>query len=154
METVKIDTFRLKGLPLGQKTTTRGGQASMDCRRLWEIFNAEFYFNKIIDKISNEIYAVYYDYEGEKGERFSYFIGCKVPYESAMTEGMKTIEIPSGTYMYNPVKGKLPESIANTWKQINQTAQGRAYEFDFEVYTDKSMDWEDAEIDVFISVIS
>jgi predicted transcriptional regulator YdeE len=154
METEKLDAFRLKGLTLGKKTTIRGGQASMDCSRLWEIFNAEFSFNKITDKISQDIYAVYYDYEGENSEQFSYFIGCKVPADSGKTEGLKVIEIPAGTYRKIRVKGKLPESIANTWEQINQAAQGRAFGYDFEVYSDKSMDWEDAEIDVFVSVNS
>lgn len=70
--------FTLAGLKLPQKTTNEGGQSNINCGGLWQKFNTENIAARIQDKLGAEIYAVYFDYEGDHTKPFSYFIGCKV----------------------------------------------------------------------------
>jgi predicted transcriptional regulator YdeE len=78
MDKIKKDEFKLIGLKLNNKTTNENGQSGIDCGSLWQTFEIENFAERIQDKLSDEIYAVYYDYEGDHTKPFSYFIGCKV----------------------------------------------------------------------------
>lgn len=78
MDITKKSEFKLIGLKLDHKTTNKGGQSSIDCGNLWQRFEIENFVERIPNKLGDEIYAVYFDYEGDNTEPFSYFIGCKV----------------------------------------------------------------------------
>jgi predicted transcriptional regulator YdeE len=45
----------------------------------------------------------------------------------------------------------MPDCVANAWKEIWQSKLSRAYEKDFEIYDEKSQDWNNAEVSIFIS---
>jgi predicted transcriptional regulator YdeE len=44
----------------------------------------------------------------------------------------------------------MPDCVANVWREIWQTDYPRNYQYDFEIYSAKSFDWSNAEVDVFI----
>ena len=54
------------------------GQSSIDCGNLWQEFVKGKYAEIIPNKLTDEILAVYHQYEGDHTKPFSYFIGCKV----------------------------------------------------------------------------
>ena len=70
--------FKLAGIKLSSKTTNQNKQSSKDCGELWQKFETDKIFDVIPEKLSNEVYAVYFDYEKDETTPFSYFIGCKV----------------------------------------------------------------------------
>ncbi len=148
----KINGFRLMGLALKNKTSNENGQSGIDCGNLWQKFEKEDTFNMIHGKISNEIYAVYYNYEGDYTKPFSYFIGCKVSPELNAPAGMDSLIIQNGNYQLFVAKGKIPDNIESTWQKIWSSNIPRAYQADFEIYGEKSKDWSNAEIEIFISV--
>ncbi len=154
MKTVKIliETTQLIGLSLPYKTTNDNGQSNIDCGNLWQQFEAESRFAAIPGKNNDEILAVYHDYEGDYTEPFSYFIGCKVKKDTAVPDGMDSITIPSGNYQKLTASGEMPNCIAKAWKEIWGSDIARAYRADFEVYDERSQNWNDAEVDIFISV--
>lgn len=78
MGKISTKNFKLIGIKLGHKTTNENKQSSTDCGFLWQKFEKEKIFDLIPNKVSNEIYAVYFDYEKDETKPFSYFIGCKV----------------------------------------------------------------------------
>jgi len=47
--------------------------------------------------------------------------------------------------------GKMPDCVANTWKEIWNSGIPRAYQTDFEVYDERSRDWNNAVVDVYVS---
>ena len=147
-----IEEFRLIGLKLDHKTTNEHGQSGIDCGNLWQRFERENYADKIPGKLSNEIYAVYFEYEGDYTKPFSYFIGCKVNKDTKALHNMDGLLLPSGIYAKVTAKGKIPDCITNTWKDIWSSDIKRSYHYDFEVYDERSRDWRSAEIDIFISV--
>ncbi|MBC7384305.1 MAG: effector binding domain-containing protein [Bacteroidia bacterium] len=153
MEKTKITKFKLIGLKLDKKTTNEGGLSNIDCGNLWQKFEIENFIERIPNKLSDEIYAVYFNYEGDYTKPFSYFIGCKVKADTNTPNDMKTLIIPEDNYSKLIAKGKMPDCVANSWKEIWSSKINRAYKYDFEIYNERSKDWSNAEVEIFVSSI-
>ena len=152
MNGTKKSEFKLIGLKLDHKTTNEGGQSSVDCGNLWQKFETENFVERIPDKLSPEIYAVYFGYEGDYIKPFSYFIGCKVKIDTDAPQGMDNLIIPAGSFTKAIAKGKMPDCVANSWKDIWSSKTDRAYKYDFEIYDERSKDWSNAEVEIFVSI--
>ncbi|MGC1631937.1 MAG: GyrI-like domain-containing protein [Gelidibacter sp.] len=151
MEKIEKSEFKLIGLKLDHKTTNEDGQSSIDCGNLWQKFEIENFAERIPDKLTNEIYAVYYDYEGDFTKPFSYFIGCKVKSDTSVPQGLDHLVIPAGSFTKVLSKGIMPDCVANSWKDIWNSDMDRAYKYDFEIYNERSKDWSNAEVEIFVS---
>ena len=46
----------------------------------------------------------------------------------------------------------MPDCIVNAWRNIWTAKLDRAYNYDFEIYDERSKDWNNAEADIFLSV--
>ncbi|MGQ1889346.1 GyrI-like domain-containing protein [Thermophagus sp. OGC60D27] len=149
---VKIDKFKLVGLKLKGKTTNENNQSGKDCGYLWQKFQTEKISERIPEKLSDEIYAVYYDYESDETSPFSYFIGCKVAENTDVPHDLDQLIIPARQYQKFTAKGVMPHCIADTWKKIWNSNMNRKFAFDFEVYDERSKDWNHAEVDLFLSI--
>src|SRR6478736_4286019 len=149
-----IEKTELIGLSLPFKTTNEKGQSSIDCGILWQKFENENFLEKIPDKLSNEIYAVYHKYDGDYSNPYSYFIGCKVKPGTNPPNGMSSCTLMNGKYFKKTAKGKIPDCITQVWMDIWNSDLKRAYQTDFEIYDARSKDWANAEVDIFVSVLS
>ena len=149
---IKLKEFQLIGIALKTKTTNENGQSAIDCGNLWQQFEKGNYAEKIPGKLSNEIFAVYYNYEGDHTKPFSYFIGCKVKKDTETFDGLDGLKIPDGIFEKIIAKGKMPDCVVNAWKDIWNSNLPRAYNADFEVYDQRSKDWNVAEVNIFISI--
>lgn len=154
MEKTEKNNFSLIGLQLDGKTTNENNQSSKDCGSLWQKFEKDSIFDLIPNKLSNEIYAVYFDYEKDETKPFSYFIGCKVDKNAEVPENLKLIEIPSQNYLKVTAKGVMTDCITKAWEKIWGSGIARKFGFDFEVYDERSKDWNDAELDIYVSIIA
>lgn len=150
---LKVETITLMGLKLPSKTTNENNQSMEDCGELWARFEKEEIFLKIPNRLSDEVLAVYYDYEGDHTEPFSYFIGCKVEEGTELPDDLNSLTIAAGKYQKVTAKGQMPDCIANKWREIWDSDIPRAYNTDFEVYDKRSQDWNDAEVDIYLSVL-
>lgn len=152
MHGIEKAEMHLIGLELESKTSNLNGKANIDCGKLWHRFETEEILSKIEDRLTEEIIAVYYDYEGDYTEPYSYFIGCEVPYGTEVPHGMSQMTIQKGQYRKFVAKGKMPDCISDLWQLIWATKLERAYKNDFEIYGAKSKNWENAEVEVFVGV--
>ena len=152
MTKVLLDEIKLIGLSLNKKTSNHNGQSGIDCGNLWQKFENENYIDKIPEKLSNEILAVYHQYEGDHTKPFSYFIGCKVPNDTEVPAGLESLTIPAETYQMIIAKGEMPYCVTNVWKEIWNSNIERSYSLDFEVYDERSKDWSDAEVEIYLSI--
>ena len=84
MEKIKLPGFKLIGIKLDKKTTNSRWPVKYRLWKLWQKFEKENFASRISNKISDEIYAVYFEYEGDHTQPFSYFIGCKVKTDSGL----------------------------------------------------------------------
>lgn len=149
---MKKETFRLAGLQLKGKTTNQNHQSSKDCGSLWEKFHTENIASLIPEKMSDEIYAVYFDYEKDENAPFSYFIGCKVAMEAEIPGELDKLIIPAQQYRQYVAKGRMPDCVTEAWKTIWNSDIKRKFGYDFEVYDQRSENRNAAEVDLFISV--
>ena len=151
MEKTKKNNFRLVGLKLESKTTNENNQSSTDCGNLWQKFESEKIFELIPNKLTNEIYAVYFDYEKDETKPFSYFIGCQVDKDTDTPNGLNDLLLPAQNYLKVTAKGVMTGCITEAWQKIWESDIKRSFAFDFEVYDERSKDWNDAELDIYIS---
>lgn len=154
MTQTTIDGFKLIGLKLPHKTTNEGGQSSKDCGNLWQQFEQVGVADRIPTWAGDAVYAVYYEYEGDHTQPFSYFIGCKAAPEAEAPAGLDSLLIPEGSYTKVTAKGQMPDCIASAWREVWNSGLPRAYRYDFEVYDERSKDWNDAEVELFVGVRS
>ncbi|HUH33323.1 MAG TPA: effector binding domain-containing protein [Daejeonella sp.] len=151
MEKIAKEEFQLIGLGLAKKTSNEARQSSIDCGNLWEKFEKEGFVQRIPGLVSNAVYAVYFDYDGDHSKLFYYFIGCKVEPGTRVPEDMQSLIIPSQNYSRVIARGKMPDCLTESWSKIWTSQIDRAYQFDFEIYDDRSHDWDDAEVEIFVS---
>ncbi|MBC7486255.1 MAG: AraC family transcriptional regulator [Cytophagaceae bacterium] len=149
----KKDDFKLVGIKLDNKTTNQNKQSSKDCGELWQKFETDKIFDVIPEKLSNEVYAVYFDYEKDETTPFSYFIGCKVEMNSETPKELIELIIPTQEYSKFTAKGVMTGCVTDAWKEIWNSDTERKFGFDFEVYDERSQDWSNAEVDIYISTI-
>jgi len=107
MTKVELEEIKLVGLALKAKTSNINEQSSIDCGNLWQEFEKGKYAEKIPNKLTDEILAVYHQYEGDYTEPFSYFIGCKVKADTEVPAGLETLTIAKGIYQKINAKGKI-----------------------------------------------
>lgn len=152
MEKIRRNKFKLVGIKLTNKTTNENNQSSVDCGNLWQKFENDKIFDLIPNKISDEIYAVYYEYEKDETKPFSYFIGCKVEEKTNTPKGLDELLVPAQNYVKVVAKGVMTGCISEAWKKIWTSKINRKYGVDFEVYDERSQDWNAAELDIFVSI--
>lgn len=148
----KHDSFKLIGIALDHKTTNENNQSSTDCGNLWQRFEKDKIFELIPNKVSNEVYAVYFDYEKDETKPFSYFIGCKVDENAETPNSLQFLEIPSQHYVKVTAIGVMTGCITEAWKKFWHSQIQRKFGFDFEVYDERSQNWNDAELDIYVSI--
>nr|AIA10932.1 GyrI-like small molecule binding domain protein [uncultured bacterium] len=142
----------LVGITLPKKTTNENYQSTIDIGAFWETFMKENVASKIPGRTGDDIYAVYYDYEGDHTKPFRYFIGVPVGNDTTVPAGMIKLDIPTGRYQHFIAKGKMPDCLIDTWGQIWSADIRRSYTADYEVYGVRSIDAENAEVDIYIAI--
>jgi predicted transcriptional regulator YdeE len=64
---------------------------------------------------------------------------------------MDSLLIPAESYFQVTAKGKMTGCITDAWKRIWSSGINRTYQYDFEVYDERSKDWNNAEMEIFVS---
>ncbi len=95
---------------------------------------------------------MYHNYEGDHTRPYSYFIGCRVMAGSSVPEGMDSLTIEKAGCQKFIAKGRMPDCVGNGWMEIWKMDIDRAYIADFEVYDERSKDWNNAVVEIFIGV--
>jgi predicted transcriptional regulator YdeE len=152
MSNVKLDSFQVVGIAV--RTSNHKGAAAVDIPAHWQKFMADQIMQQIPNKSSNEIYAIYTNYEGDYTSPYDFVLGCKVESTDHIPEDMVSITIASSPYEQFTVKGDLEKGriVFDAWQNIWKSEMNRAYEVDFEVYGEKSQDMSNAEVDIFVSI--
>lgn len=148
-----IQRFYVIGI--STRTTNENGQSANDIEALWGRFWGEDIQKQIPAKISDDIYAVYTDYETDFTGPYTTIIGLVVSSLENIPQGFTGLTIETSVYEQFVSKGKMPEAVFNTWLEIwgNEGLNlKRAYQADFTVHGKKYHDGDQAEVETFISV--
>jgi predicted transcriptional regulator YdeE len=147
-----IEAFNIIGLAV--ETTNANGASAKDIGELW----SRFYSDNVVRQIPNmegaEVYSVYTDYESDHTGMYTCIIGVKVSSLQEIPEGLYARAFPSATMIRMIAKGPMPNAIFEQWQKIWEAEDvlGRSYEYDFEVYGERSMWGDEAEVDIYLSV--
>lgn len=143
--------FKIIGITI--RTTNQNGQATQDIPALWHRFMSNNLAAIIPNKISDDIYCLYTEYEKDHTLPYTTMIGCKVSSLDTIPEGMTGKTISAGRFTKYTAKGNLAQgAVYNEWKNIWATATSRAFTTDYEIYGAKAANPEDGEVDIFVGV--
>ncbi|MCX2573356.1 GyrI-like domain-containing protein [Pedobacter sandarakinus] len=147
-----MEHFKVIGIAI--ETTNQNNQAATDLSLLWERFLNEGISSQIPNRLSNDIYAIYTDYESDYNGSYTAIIGHSVSTLSEIPEGFVGRVIVNEKLIRFTAKGEIPGAVVATWQEIwrNDIALYRTYQADFEVYGRQSQMGADAEVEIYIGV--
>lgn len=151
MNAQTIKSFYVIGISV--RTTNENGQAGKDIPALWDKFMKEGILTQIPSKTDDTVYCIYTDYEKDHTKPYTTILGCRVDNLNAVPAGMTGIKINEATYTKHTAQGNLSQGVVfNAWTIIWNSDLQRTYTADYEVYGAKALDFENAEVDIFIAV--
>lgn len=151
MQAHTFESFYIIGLAV--RTTNEHGQAMQDIPALWNRFFAENISARIGSKSSEDLYCVYTDYEKDYTKPYTTILGYRVESLDSIPEGLTGKAIPAGDYQLFTAQGKMADGIVyKEWEKIWNTELDRAYGADFEIYSAKAQDPENAEVEVYVGL--
>jgi predicted transcriptional regulator YdeE len=151
MENQTIAAFNIIGIAV--RTTNENGRSGNDIPALWEQFMSNGLLEKIPNKVSNDIYCMYTDYEKDHTKPYTTLLGCQVDSLDILPEGMIGKHISGGQYSKQIAKGNILEGLVfNEWLKIWASDLPRIFTADFEVYGAKAVNPNDAEVDIFVAI--
>lgn len=117
LEKVKKGAIRIIGI--STRTINAPEKAEIDIPALWGRFMEEGIAGQIPSKVSDEIYCVYCEYEGDHLAPYTTLIGFPVASDAKIPEGMQVIEIAPSDYVVFEAQGDLTgEAITTAWHTI------------------------------------
>ena len=105
MEKVEVAPFQIIGITV--RTTNQNNQGAEDIGELFNKFLSENLMTKIPNRVENDIYSVYTDYESDHTGHYTTLLGCKVSSLDNIPPGMVGKSICGGTYTTFVAKGDL-----------------------------------------------
>jgi len=129
-EIVNKNSFTVVGIFV----RTNFENAKQDINATWNTFFKNNISEKILHKENNDVYALYYNYEGDYTQAYSYLVGYRVTSTKGISEDFKRIMVPAQTYARFQITGEYPKNLIKTWMYIWGEDFHRSYNVDFEVY--------------------
>jgi predicted transcriptional regulator YdeE len=150
MKTVTLSEFHIIGISV--RTTNVNNKALRDIGELFGNFVGQNMMGKIPEKITEDIYCVYTDYESDYNGPYTAIVGCKVNSLDDIPTDFIGKTIPGAKYQVYKSTGKLSISLTRTWEEIWNTDIDRRYSADFDIYGEKAKDYENAEVETYVSI--
>ena len=148
--------FSVIGIEL--KTTTREGKNFVEIPQFWQQVIQKKQIKNIPNKKQpDRVLGICMDFRADGA--FSYIIGSEVTHTDNVPDDMVSREIPEANYAVFTARGKMPDSIQNTTKYIYRewlpkSKYQHAHSPEFELYDERSGDSENAEVDIYIPIVS
>jgi len=149
---IKIAPFKVIGISV--QTTNQDSQALQDLGKLWTQFFSDGILDKIPNKINQDIYSIYTDYESDYTGKYTTIIGLQVSSLDNLPVGLVGREFKGGNFKQFTAKGEMPKAVGETWMDIwsKDAELNRAYTYDFEVYGAKSQNGDQSEVEIYIAI--
>jgi predicted transcriptional regulator YdeE len=148
---IQMDAFNIIGISI--RTTNENGKSMTDMGQLWNRFYSDSISAKISNRISDDIYSIYTDYQSDYTGKYTAIIGYKVKSLDNIPGGLTGRQIQGGKYLKFTGKGKMPDAVVDKWKEIwiRDKELNRKYTADFEIYGIKSQNPDNVEVDIYIA---
>lgn len=151
IEITNLSDFNVVGIAV--RTTNQNGQSQRDISALWTKFMDDDVMNQIANRLSDDIYSVYTDYETDHTGFYTAVLGCRVIALDYVPEGFTTVHIAAGSYNAYHLEGSFPDNVGEAWQEIWQNAHGRKYTADFDLYnTDDAESFQETKAKIYLAV--
>ncbi|WP_260393285.1 GyrI-like domain-containing protein, partial [Riemerella anatipestifer] len=107
-----------KVIGISTRTTNKDNKSKEDLGKLWGQFYAENIFEKIPNKVSDEIFSIYTDYKSNYTEEYTTIIGVPVSTLNEIPSGLVGREFEAENFQKFVAKGEMPNAVINTWIDI------------------------------------
>ena len=100
-------------------------------------------------------FRFYSNYESDETGTYTFTIGTTVSSLEDVPENMTTLTIPAATYaVFTTRKGPVAEVVCEAWEYIWQWSKEnkRAFTTDFELYDERALDPNHAQLDIYIAL--
>ncbi len=129
---------------VGIALRTSNDEAMETIPPLWGQFYAEGILEKIKDKVSSDVYAVYTNFENEgvsNEGQYTLIIGAEVESFEDVPEGLATTTIKAQNRVVFAVKEGKPENVGATWHEVwGQVKLEKTFIAEYEHYHDRGID--------------
>ena len=123
---------------VGIEIRTNNTASFKDIPAHWQRFFQAGTMSQIPDKVSNDIYAVYTNFEnpGKSNEgTYTFIIGAEVSPSARVPDGLSSTVIPASKRVVFDVAAGHPEKVGEKWMEIWQLDSfDKAYISDYERY--------------------
>ena len=146
-------TNGFKIIGISTRTTNKDNQSQQDLTNLWGQFYAQNIFDKIPNKVSDNVLSIYTDYKSDFTDEYTTIIGVPVSTLDEIPAGLIGREFNADNFEKFVAKGAMPNAVVNVWLDIwkRDKELDRKYSYDFEVYGQKSPNGENSEVEIYIA---
>ena len=126
--------------------------------KLWQQFMQSNLAAQLTNKIGQEIYVVYTDYESDYTGAYTYIIGYRVQSPENLPHQLTSAEVPAGEYaVLTSEVGLAPQIVPALWAKVwpmtpAELGGTRAYQSDFELYDHRAVNPQQTQIDLFLGL--
>ncbi len=152
MKTIQLDTLKtVVGTSIQTSHAIESDQSTSRIGPLWGAFMQNGMAASIPEAKSQEVYAVYNEYESDMSGMYTLTVGAES--DSTESEPLKQRNIPTGKYLVFEGKGALPQCTVDAWHAVwdyfasEDAEHERAYTTDFEHYTGQE------DVDIYIAIV-
>ena len=151
-EEITLEAFTVVGISV--RTTNQNHKSQEDITKLWESFLLNGVVQSIKNKISDDIYCIYTDYQSDYTGEYTTLIGYKVSDTKGIPTNKSLVikDFPACKYLKYTSEGELPYVVGKTWAHIWQSNANRAYITDFDIYGEEAKDPQNAKVTTFLSI--
>ena len=120
----------------------------------WNNFFSDGVANKIPNKISEDIFGVYSQYETDASGPYNQTVALQVEPNTVAPDSFEHIHANAARYLKFSARGEMPAAVIDMWQKIweyfaeNSHGYQRAYTVDFEFYDSSDPD----KVDIFIAI--
>ncbi len=124
----------------------------------WHRAISENMFDRIPNRTDTNVLALYTDYESDANGEYSFLVGTKVNTNTSVPEELRIKEVPAQRYaVFMSEQGPIQQIVPEVWQRIWSTHASemggkRSYIADFEVYDERSMDPQNAIVEVWVGI--
>ncbi len=148
----QMDRIVISGINTRTSNEQEDSPETEQLPNLWRRFYEEELPKIIPNQTANfAVYGVYSGFDKGAGGDFTATVGVEIRSDLKENMAFPVVVIEGGRYLEFNVKGPMPDSVLNKWKEIwdffaKTTDYQRAYTADFDVY--KAQD----EVDIYVSI--
>ena len=156
VETIDLAGFAAIGIEV-RTNNDREMEPRGAIAELWGKWVSEALAARIPSRADQNVVAVYTDYADDEHGDYTFFIGVKVASTDQTPDGMVTRTVPGGRYRifssdFGPLEAVVPEVWQHIWGESDSGRLARNYLTDFEIYDERTVNPNDAQVDVYIGV--